>query len=725
MHDMSCLLPEVDPEAACAATLDVALAVTSIQNEFALLKKIVQRFAPQALQRQTPTRIGFVHHVTSSDGSRSTRLTMPTSSSVNLVTAIDDLVQYPAGYEQAYYALQTAQTMLDKSTRMGVPRVIILLAGPGHDSRFSSDKFKAAVEFARAGKIRVATFALGPFDSPALRAAASAPHFSHRLMAVGDAKDKPGFPLNVTRALLPLVDSICADAVGACLHVAACDQRVAVDVRVRGIPLGGGLLHQPPATAGTVGIGVLQQQPMCRIDQMSFSQTVLRSVTSNATYFRSGVLRCESRDSYSTMLASGIRSISVAVSADGTGWTRAHSFTLPDCAGSVSDAVRETRLPLPPPALAPQRYMGGMLCLALLALACGLLCDTRMQRRPEPNRATDSTARRSTFLPTSAAIVFAAVAAAMALDGSSLPTGSLVCAGFICCTSFAWVTGLVTMDMVTQAYAFGVTAGPLLLGAARFAVVLPLDRIIAQLEAWPSPEMTFTGSGMEMTRLVLAATGAIGDAVLDRSQAWKFKLFAAYLSCTLVETTILLMRLPTGRASLAVNLGFQHTVLPLCGAGAAELLVLMFGMSLKLKLKLRSFSDRLCTTRTVPDEKLTATIERVRGAGDVQADGVAHSLDEEDEEDNTCIVCMDAKKDATLVHGEEGQYAAQRSNEPSASPIPFSRSRDAPSDISHLAPSGLPRSLCCCFDCARSLQTKGAVCPVCRRPIDAIIRTFL
>ena len=57
------------------------------------------------------------------------------------------------------------------------------------------------------------------------------------------------------------------------------------------------------------------------------------------------------------------------------------------------------------------------------------------------------------------------------------------------------------------------------------------------------------------------------------------------------------------------------------------------------------------------------------------------------EEATFCIICMVGPKVATLVHGETGH-------------------------------------LCCCFPCARQLKARAQPCPVCREPVELVIRQF-
>lgn len=52
-----------------------------------------------------------------------------------------------------------------------------------------------------------------------------------------------------------------------------------------------------------------------------------------------------------------------------------------------------------------------------------------------------------------------------------------------------------------------------------------------------------------------------------------------------------------------------------------------------------------------------------------------------------CLVCMDAKKQTTFVHGETGHS-------------------------------------CCCVECAELFEEKLAICPMCRCSIEKIIRQY-
>ena len=60
---------------------------------------------------------------------------------------------------------------------------------------------------------------------------------------------------------------------------------------------------------------------------------------------------------------------------------------------------------------------------------------------------------------------------------------------------------------------------------------------------------------------------------------------------------------------------------------------------------------------------------------------------EEREKDAVCIICMTNPKDATIIHGDSGH-------------------------------------ICCCISCAKDLYRLKHHCPICRQPIDAVIRQF-
>ena len=56
-------------------------------------------------------------------------------------------------------------------------------------------------------------------------------------------------------------------------------------------------------------------------------------------------------------------------------------------------------------------------------------------------------------------------------------------------------------------------------------------------------------------------------------------------------------------------------------------------------------------------------------------------------EGGLCSVCWESAADATIVHGETGH-------------------------------------VCCCLPCAKQLKANGARCPICRAPIEAVIKAY-
>ena len=72
-----------------------------------------------------------------------------------------------------------------------------------------------------------------------------------------------------------------------------------------------------------------------------------------------------------------------------------------------------------------------------------------------------------------------------------------------------------------------------------------------------------------------------------------------------------------------------------------------------------------------PQEDLVAGNSRVRGQSDPK-----------------CIICVEKPRDATIIHGGTGH-------------------------------------VCCCHDCAKRLEQRGDPCPVCKQPIQLVIRQFV
>ena len=84
-------------------------------------------------------------------------------------------------------------------------------------------------------------------------------------------------------------------------------------------------------------------------------------------------------------------------------------------------------------------------------------------------------------------------------------------------------------------------------------------------------------------------------------------------------------------------------------------------------------------------KKLEDECKELREA--VAAARVAQTSAQPSPPDETCVVCMDAPKEVTLVHGDTGHF-------------------------------------CCCASCAKRLQDRDKPCPVCRADIDRAIRQF-
>lgn len=78
-----------------------------------------------------------------------------------------------------------------------------------------------------------------------------------------------------------------------------------------------------------------------------------------------------------------------------------------------------------------------------------------------------------------------------------------------------------------------------------------------------------------------------------------------------------------------------------------------------------------------------------RGAAAAAADAPSVTMPEPTPEpaDDTCVVCLENPKNATIVHGGTGHG-------------------------------------CCCFECATMIKERGDGCPVCRASIDLVIRQF-
>ena len=62
-------------------------------------------------------------------------------------------------------------------------------------------------------------------------------------------------------------------------------------------------------------------------------------------------------------------------------------------------------------------------------------------------------------------------------------------------------------------------------------------------------------------------------------------------------------------------------------------------------------------------------------------------MDSSADAEKLCVICFVNEKNATIVHGDTGHMA-------------------------------------CCLECARILQDRGDGCPICRAPIEHVIRQF-
>lgn len=67
--------------------------------------------------------------------------------------------------------------------------------------------------------------------------------------------------------------------------------------------------------------------------------------------------------------------------------------------------------------------------------------------------------------------------------------------------------------------------------------------------------------------------------------------------------------------------------------------------------------------------------------------GNAVAFPEDTDDNSKCIICMEQPKNATVIHGDTGHC-------------------------------------CCCWPCAQVLKYRGDPCPICRAPIDHVIRQF-
>lgn len=77
-----------------------------------------------------------------------------------------------------------------------------------------------------------------------------------------------------------------------------------------------------------------------------------------------------------------------------------------------------------------------------------------------------------------------------------------------------------------------------------------------------------------------------------------------------------------------------------------------------------------------------------RSCGTPNPSNSNNNNNEDLEDGNECVICMDKPKNATLIHGDCGHTV-------------------------------------CCLECAKSLYANRGSCPMCRRPIEKVIQNFI
>lgn len=90
----------------------------------------------------------------------------------------------------------------------------------------------------------------------------------------------------------------------------------------------------------------------------------------------------------------------------------------------------------------------------------------------------------------------------------------------------------------------------------------------------------------------------------------------------------------------------------------------------------RSFCDSMKSPRKTYEEQLNSSVSTCPAATTAASN------------QNLCIVCMVKPKEASVIHGKTGHQV-------------------------------------CCYPCAKKLKRKGKPCPVCRRPIQKVIKNFI
>ena len=100
-----------------------------------------------------------------------------------------------------------------------------------------------------------------------------------------------------------------------------------------------------------------------------------------------------------------------------------------------------------------------------------------------------------------------------------------------------------------------------------------------------------------------------------------------------------------------------------------------------------SFNRRPQENPWITRDRLTPTSGAEASPSFVTEKGNTVASPEDTDVNTKCIICMENPKNATLIHGDTGHC-------------------------------------CCCWPCAQVLKQRGDPCPICRAPIEHVIRQF-
>ena len=100
-----------------------------------------------------------------------------------------------------------------------------------------------------------------------------------------------------------------------------------------------------------------------------------------------------------------------------------------------------------------------------------------------------------------------------------------------------------------------------------------------------------------------------------------------------------------------------------------------------------SFNRRPEENPWITRDRLTPTSAAEAGPSFITEKGNTVASPEDTDVNNKCIICMENPKNATLIHGDTGHC-------------------------------------CSCWACAQVLKQRGDPCPICRAPIEHVIRQF-